>query len=88
MIDLCAVLDRAFLIMELFKSAAELYLRKIVKLLHNHNFDVDVTRPKLKRGKSCSEYMRENHNGKLENKRVLRKEVCVQQRGSRCKSAL
>lgn len=53
---LCAVLGRAILITELFRSGGETYARKIIEMLYCGTLNIEKFE-KLKSGITCSELM-------------------------------
>lgn len=62
-----AVFVSAFLIIELYKSGANLHVKKIVELLHCNNFNMENIRGSLESVTLCSELMRITTSGFVEN---------------------
>lgn len=74
---LCTVIDRPFLITELFRSGTERYARKIVKLPHCINFEIETNRSNLKIDTMYTELVREVSYETFETEVILREKVRI-----------
>lgn len=70
------------------ESGAERCFKEIVNLLHWDNFDIEKVLNRLRSVTSCTELVQENCSQILANKRFLKKEVQIEQKGSSYESIL
>lgn len=76
------VFNRAFVIVELFSSCADLFANKFVELLHRDVFNINSTGYKLKSVTFCGELVRKRSSRVLHCHRFVNDGVRLEDRGS------
>lgn len=75
-----AVLDRAVLIMDLFRSDGERHAKKLVELLHCDSFYIEAIQNRLRSVKLCRELVRKSYSRKLEDQRIMKEGTRIEEK--------